>query len=298
MTSQPTLPHARVAEAIRTTTVRWAGGATLDEIRRDFANLIDGPCPAMVTTTRLAGLATTISTPPEPRPDAAILYCHGGGFQIGSPEAHHSLIGRLAAAAGIAAWAPAYRLAPEHRFPVAHQDCFAAYRELLARGFNPAKIAIAGDSAGGNLAVGVALQARAAAMPLPAALVLISPFLDLTLRGDSYTSRAALDLFSRPEQIRAMARTYLGRGGDPLDPLASPVEAGLAGLPPVLIHAGDRDVTLDDSTLFAARAQAAGVACTVKVWPEMYHHFQAFADLPEAGASLSEIGDWLRQCCG
>ncbi|MEJ8572595.1 alpha/beta hydrolase [Microbaculum marinum] len=226
--------------------------------------------------------------------ERVVLFCHGGGYQIGSIKSHLNLMSRLSAATGGRVLGFEYRLAPEHRFPAAAEDAFAAYRWLLDSGIDPRRIAVAGDSAGAALALGVALQAREAGVGIPACLVLISPWVDLAMRGDSYVSRAPVDVFSKPEQLAAMARTYLGRDGNALDPLASPVEARLDGLPPILIHAGDFDITLDDSKLLARRAREQGVTVELRIWEEMYHHFQVFPELPEAGQSVEQIGDFVR----
>lgn len=290
------IPSARhvVEQRIKEVTGRWAAGATLDEIRAGFVLLLRGPTPGEVDEVEFAGLRATWTHPPERKAAGIVLYLHGGGFQIGSPASHKSLICRLAAAAGVSILTPDYRLAPEHRFPAQVEDCLHVYKVLLAAGHAPEKITIAGDSAGGNLALGLAQQVRDLGLGQPAALALISPWLDLTLRGESYTSRADKDIFSKAEALRAMARTYIGKGGDAAHPLANPLEASLANLPPMLVHAGDFDITLDDSTLLKARADAAGVACMLKVWPDMYHHFQVFAELPEAQESIEEIGAFLR----
>ncbi len=286
--------QAEVARRIVEMTSRWAQGATLAEIRGGFEELLAGPEPGRAESTTLAGMAAVRHRPAADAPRGCVLFCHGGGFQIGSLRSHASLMARLAEASGTEVIGFDYRLAPEHRFPAQMEDGVAAYRAVLAA--NPhTRIVIAGDSAGGNLALTIALQARDAGLTLPAALVLISPWLDLTMRGESYQSRAEKDIFSKPEALRAMARTYLGRGGDPLAPLASPVNADLAGLPPILVHAGDFDITLDDSTLLAQRAKQVGVDCTLRVWPEMGHHFQVFDALPQARSSIADIGVFIRE---
>lgn len=291
------IPSARhvVEQRIKEATSRWAAGATLDEIRAGFVQLLRGPTPGEVDEVEFAGMRATWTHPPERKTAGIVLYLHGGGFQIGSPASHKSLICRLAEAAGVSVLTPDYRLAPEHRFPAQVEDCLHVYKVLLAAGHSPEKIAIAGDSAGGNLVLGLAQQARDLGLGQPAALALISPWLDLILRGDSYTSRAEKDVFSKPEALRAMARTYIGKGGDAADPRANPLAVSLANLPPMLVHAGDFDITLDDSTLLKARADAAGAACTLKIWPAMYHHFQVFPELPEAQDSIEEIGAFLRE---
>lgn len=286
--------RAEVARRITQTTSRWAQGATLAEIRAGFETLLAGPVPGRVEPTVLAGMAAARFTPVQSQPRGCVLFCHGGGFQIGSLRSHESLMARLAQASGAELIGFAYRLAPEHRFPAQIEDALAAYAALRAQRGDGARIVIAGDSAGGNLAFATALAARDKGLVPPAALVLISPWLDLEMRGESYGTRADKDIFSKPEALRAMARTYLGRSGDPSVPLASPVNADLAGLPPILVHAGDFDITLDDSTLLARRAKQVGVDCTLRIWPEMGHHFQVFDDLPEARESIADIGAFIR----
>jgi len=290
--------RARVAARIRHAIAQWEQRPVLAEIRAGLEELMAGPVPGRISETEIAGMPAAIHAMPEAPRDRVILFCHGGGFQIGSLRSHASLMARIAEASGVSVIGIDYRLAPESRFPAAHEDCFSAYKTLLEEGYAPGKIIVAGDSAGGSLALGVALQAREAGLPMPAGLVLISAWLDLKMRGESYISRAEQDIFSRTPQLKAMVRTYLGRGVEPDHPLVTPVDADLTGLPPILIHAGDFDITRDDSTLFATRAQAAGVDVTLKIWPEMMHHFQVFAELPEAQESLADIGDFIKNRVG
>jgi acetyl esterase/lipase len=288
-------PPARLA-ALRAhlagVTARWAGGMTLAEIRDSYRNFLDAAGPHGLTLAEPRRFAI------EAIPAAWIgngpiraLYCHGGGFQIGSIASHHSLMARIAAGAGASLLAFDYRLAPEHRYPAARDDAIAVYRWLLQNGGAPQ--AIIGDSAGAALALQVAMRAREAGWPLPGALVLLSPWLDLALRGDSYRTLAERDMFSRPAQLQAMARTYLGRGHDPAAPTVSPLYGDLSRLPPMLVHAGGDDITLDDSRLLDERVRAAGGRITLHVFPAMCHHFQVFEDLPESAASLAGIGAFL-----
>jgi acetyl esterase/lipase len=226
--------------------------------------------------------------------DNVILYCHGGGFQVGSTTSHLSLMARLAEAAAARVIGFDYRLAPAHRFPAAVEDALNAYDWLLEKGYPGTRIAVAGDSAGAGLAITIALRSVERGKPAPLCLALLSPWLDLTLTGQSYVSRAEVDIFSKPEQLRAMARTYVGRGQPLDDPLVSPINADLRNLPPTLIHAGDFDITLDDAKLFAERATRTGADLTLEIWDEMYHHFQVFEELPEAQASVQKIGAYIR----
>jgi len=288
-------PYGSVRQRIVAATTAWAGGMTLAEIRESFERFLGdgaGAPEVLRTALRIAGLPACAFDPPEATPRTTLLYCHGGGFQIGSIRSHAGLMARLAAASGARVLGFDYRLAPEHRFPAAADDAFAAYAELVRAGDTP--LAIVGDSAGCALALGTAIRARDAGLALPKALVLLSPWLDLTLSGESYTALADLDIFSRPAQLRAMARTYLGRDNPPSDPAASPVLGDLSGLPAILVHAGGHDITLDDAHLLARKVVAQGGRIEVEVFEGMPHHFQVFEELPEAGASLRRIGAFIR----
>jgi acetyl esterase/lipase len=227
--------------------------------------------------------------------DRVLLYLHGGAYQIGSPATLRYMIAQLSAAAKARVLSVDYRLAPEHPFPAAVDDAVAAYRWLLAKGTDPAVIAFAGDSAGGGLALGTLVALRDAREPLPAVAVVMSPWTDLALTGESLQTRAAVDVMIKPAGMAETAATYLA-GQDPRHPYASPLYADLRGLPPVLIHVGDAEVILDDSTRFAARARDHGVDVTLVIWDEMPHVWHAFAGLlPEADQAIERIGSWLAE---
>jgi acetyl esterase/lipase len=227
----------------------------------------------------------------------ALLYLHGGAYQIGSPATLRHMIALISAAAQARVLSLDYRLAPEHPFPAAVDDALAGYRFLLRGGTDPAAIAIAGDSAGGGLALATLVALRDADDPLPAAAVAMSPWTDLALTGESLNTRADADPMIKPAGLRETAATYLA-DADPRHPYASPLYADLHGLPPVLIHVGDAEVILDDSTRFAAKASAAGVDVTLEVWDEMPHVWHAFAGLlPESDQAIERIGGWLQAHC-
>jgi monoterpene epsilon-lactone hydrolase len=288
-------PLGAIRAPLARTTASWAG-MSLAEIRTSFEVFLeevgrfDGARPLREDLV-LAGLPACRFTPDHAGGKAGILYMHGGGYQIGSMRSHASLMSRLAVACGLPVIGFDYRLAPEHRFPAAIEDAAAVYEALVAAGETP--LAVAGDSAGGALALGTVMHARDAGLPLPGAVALLSPWLDLTMSGESYAALAEEDIFSKPPQLRAMARTYLGREGDPADRRASPVFGDLAGLPPILVHAGGADITLDDSRLLMRNAEAQGVRASLRIFPGMVHHFQAFTALPDAAESLREIGAFI-----
>jgi epsilon-lactone hydrolase len=226
--------------------------------------------------------------------DRVVLYLHGGAYQIGSPATLRHVIALLSAAAQARVLSVDYRLAPEHPFPAAVHDALAVYRYLLHAGTDPAAVAIAGDSAGGGLALATLVALRDAGDPLPASAVAMSPWTDLALTGESLRTRADVDIMIKPAAMPQTVATYLA-GADPRHPYASPLYADLRGLPPILIQVGDAEVILDDSTRFATKAKAAGVDVTLEVWDEMPHVWHAFAGLlPESDQAISRIGAWLR----
>lgn len=227
-------------------------------------------------------------------PAGVVLYLHGGGYFQGSLATHRRLVAALCRAGSVEGLSVDYRLAPEHRFPAAVQDAVAAYRWLVtAGGYPPQKVVVAGDSAGGGLSLALLLSLRDAGDPLPAGAYLISPWTDLAGTGGSVTTRAGLDPMIDPAGMELTARRYVG-DGDLTDPLASPLYADPAGLPPLLLHVGDAEVLLDDTTRVAERATRAGVEVETEVWPEAFHVFQMMAGLlPEADEAVARAGSWI-----
>jgi len=225
--------------------------------------------------------------------DRVILYLHGGGYVIGSINTHRAMIARIARASKARALAIDYRLAPEHPFPAAVDDATAAYRWLLAQGHKPAKIVVAGDSAGGGLTLAALVALRDAGQPMPAGAVPISPWTDLEGTGDSVRSRAAKDPMVQQENLAQSAKQYFG-DHDPKNPLISPLHANFRGLPPMLIHVGDAEILLDDATRVAERAKRAGVDVELEVWDDMIHVWHVFAKLlPEGQQAIDKIGKFV-----
>ncbi len=230
---------------------------------------------------------------PANRP--AILWIHGGGFVLGSPESHGGLGGHLAMEAGADVYLPDYRLAPEHPFPAATDDAFSTYRDMLARGHDPSRVAIGGDSAGGAIAILTTTAIREMDVPSPAALVLISPVTDLTLSGPSIASKERVERLLRREWLEYGYRSFAG--SLPLsDPRVSPLYEDVHGLPPTLIQVGEDEILLDDSLRFADRAWGSGVEVELQRFPRMWHDFQIHASLIEDSArAVGDIGGFLRR---
>lgn len=241
----------------------------------------------------LGPVAVEWAVPTNAAPESVICYLHGGGYCLGSVATHRTLVGAIARAACARVVSVDYRLAPEHPFPAAIEDATTAYRALLARGVAPSRVALAGDSAGGGLTIAALLALRDSTTPLPAAAACISPWLDLTCSGESMTTRASVDPMLQRGPALKLAAAYLD-GADAATPLASPLFADPAGLPPILLHVGTAEVLLDDSTRFGERARSAGVDVTLEVWPDMIHVWHAFAPLlPEADRAIERVGDYL-----
>ena len=226
--------------------------------------------------------------------DRVIMYLHGGGYVMGSIDTHRELVARLSKAAQARGLALDYRLAPENLFPAAVDDSVAAYRWLLAQGYKPGRIVIAGDSAGGGLTVATLLALRDLGVSAPAAGVCISPWVDFEAAGESMTSRAAQDPLVSREMILNIAKMYVGENGNLRDPLAAPINAHLNNLPPLLIQVGDAETLLDDSTRLAARAKQADVDVTLQIWDEMPHVWHLAAPiLPEGQEAIDKIGKFV-----
>ena len=221
---------------------------------------------------------------PEHDEGAVILYLHGGGYVYGSIATHGEMIGAIARASSARTFALDYRLAPQHPQPAALDDACAAFRELVKSGISPERIVLAGDSAGGGLVLATLIALRDSGDPLPAAGVAISPWVDLECSGQSFETNAAYDGVSREACLTA-ARAYLA-GSDPRAAHVSPLFGELAGLPPLLLHAGQAEVLVDQVRDFAERAKAAGVEVRLEVYDDMmhvWHMLLAFTPLAQAG---------------
>ena len=231
--------------------------------------------------------------PPGAASDPVILYLHGGGWTLGWYNSHRWLVAQICKAAHSRALAVDYRLAPEHPFPAALEDCQTAYRWLLKHGTSPQNIVIAGDSAGGNLTLTTLMALRDAGDPLPAAAVCISPMTDLEGSGESFRTRK--DPMVTAEFALAMARCYAG-DQNPRLPLLSPHYGDLCGLPPLLIQVGAAEILLSDATRLAEKARSVGVEVTLAIWPNMWHVWHIFTPyLPEAQQAVNAMGAFIQE---
>jgi acetyl esterase/lipase len=276
-----------------------AGATVLEKRARMELQTAAAPPPqgVRIEPVRAGGVPAEWTSAPGARADRALLYFHGGGYCLGSIATHRALVARIARESGLRVLSVGYRLAPEHPYPAAVDDALAAYRFALGEGIAPARIAFAGDSAGGGLVIAALLAARDAGLALPAAGACISPWLDLALTGDSMRTKAAVDPMVTADDLRLFARAYAG--ASLRAPTASPLFADLAGLPPLLLQAGTAEVLLDDATRFAAAARAAGVDVTLRVWDDMIHVWHAFAELlPEGAAAVRELAAFVTQRLG
>jgi monoterpene epsilon-lactone hydrolase len=244
------------------------------------------------------GVPAEWTTAPGAREDRALVYLHGGAYCIGGIATHRGLAARLSRMARLRVLNVDYRLAPEHPHPAAVDDAVTAVRFAYACGFAPARVAVGGDSAGGGLALATLLALRDAGEALPAAGVCISPWTDLSGSGESMRTRASLDPLVEAGTLAQMAAHYLA-GRDPRTPLASPLFADLAGLPPLLVHVGTAEILLDDATRLAERARDVGVEVELEVWDDMIHVWHAFADmLPEGEQAVQGIAEFLEKRLG
>jgi monoterpene epsilon-lactone hydrolase len=270
---------------------------TLDELRAAFApagRLHPLPDYVLVAAVTAGGVPAYWLDAPGADPSQVLVFVHGGGFQLGSLRSHGELAARLGRASRMRVLFPEYRLAPEHPFPAAIDDALAAWRWLRTdQDLGAGSIAVAGDSAGGGLAVALLVALRDAGEALPAAAALMSPHVDLTSSGASMTERADQDPIFTPAALRQMASDYLA-GADPKTPLASPLFASLASLAPLLVQAGTAELLLSDSERLASAAAEVGVDVTLQIGEGLPHVYQIMLGTPEAAEATEQIGKFLR----
>ena len=234
---------------------------------------------------------------PESRGDKVILYLHGGAWCLSFPTLHHNMVARLCRLTGARSLLVDYRLAPEHPFPAAIDDCWTSWRWLLAQGVAAKDIVIVGDSAGGNLTMALLHRIKAEGDPMPACAVLMSPLLDFTLSSPSLLTNEKSDPMFTAARCIGLRHLYID-AEQMLHPYASPLFADFDGLPPLLFQSSESEVLRDESLRAAAKAHASGVKVEVELWAGMPHVFQAFPALPQAQAALQNMADFIRRQSG
>jgi acetyl esterase/lipase len=226
---------------------------------------------------------------------AVIVYFHGGGFTKGSLASHREMISRIARAGRAKVLQVDYRLAPEHQYPAQQEDAMAAYHFLIDGGTDPRMLLIGGDSAGGGLALLLAIAVRDAGLPMPAGIFALSPVTDLTYSGATFETRAHVDPLTTRKGIEGVMGLYLG-ANDPTDPRISVLFADLKGLPPVLVQAGDHEVLLDDSVRIVEKARAAGLDAELQIFDGMPHTFQqSRVGEPQTLQAIENIGAFVQR---
>ena len=273
-------PELPIAERRR----NWEAEARLQVLPRD----------ARFAAVEVEGVSCEWMEMPHVWRDRVMLFLHGGGYNAGSARTHRRLAADLSRASYMRLLLPNYRLAPEHPFPAGLKDALLVYRWLLGQGFAEEQIVLGGDSAGGGLVLSLLLALKAAGAKMPAGALLLAPWTDLTCSSPSYARLKKFDPIITPERLRRAGTEYAG-GRDPADPAMSPLFADLAGLPPLLIHAGADETMVDDSRLFAERAAAAGVEVSCTIYPGMWHVFHNVGTgVPEARQAIDEAGTWVK----
>jgi epsilon-lactone hydrolase len=272
-----------------------AGVPTVDDLRQQAdasGGLMPLPDDVEVTPVDAGGVRAEWVRTPGAREGAAVVHFHGGGYAVAGPS--RDFPSRLARAAAAPVLVVDYRLAPEHPFPAALDDAEDALDWVVDQGVDPGRLAVLGESSGGGLAAAALVARRDRGVAQPAAGVLLSPWTDMALTGDSITSRAADDPLVTADLLRMLATTYLDGRQPQATPLASPLYADLAGLPPLLVQVGTAEILLDDSVRLAEKARAAGVDVTLDVWDDMIHVWQLFAVMvPEGQQAIDQIGAFI-----
>ncbi len=228
------------------------------------------------------------------RDDCVILFFHGGSFTAGSTKDHLDLCGKLSHASGFCVFSIDYRLAPEHKFPDAVEDCLMSYLWLLKSGFEPSQIVIAGISAGGTLALSTLLSLRDNGVELPQGAVCMSPPVDMLFEGHSIVTNRGKDWITQ-ERLEMSRKVYL-KGNNLTQPLASPIHADLHGLPPIMIQAGSHELLIDDIIRFHKKAVDSNVEVTLELWKDMFHSFQIFSSAVEEGQNaIGNAGEYIKK---
>ncbi len=276
---------------------KQAQGLSLEEERKFLDNLgKKEKLPPQIKVQRIKIQDVTVEslTGSHLREDKVILYLHGGAYNLGSCDSHRILAALIAQAAGMRLILLEYRLAPEFPFPAAVEDVVVTYEGLISQGVLAKNIAFVGDSAGGGLVISSVLALREKGQTLPAAIVCMSPWVDLGHTGGSIHTKAKEDVVLTLKELQEHAFRYIGTN-DYHDPMISPIYADLSGFPPILIQVGEKEILLDDSKRLAQQAKCFHVDVTLEVWDQMFHVFQYFSSyMPESKRALDKIGQFLK----
>jgi epsilon-lactone hydrolase len=284
----------KVIDIVRSQQPRGSSDPTIEQLRAGMEKLAERVASDVRCEPTIAGgVKAEWIVPPGADAERVLLYFHGGGYVMGSINTHRAMVARMVRAARARALMIDYRLAPEHPFPAAVEDATRAYRWLLTQGYEPRRIALAGDSAGGGLTLAALLALRDALTPLPACAVPISPWTDAEGTGASVKTNAAKDPMVREADLLRYGKLY-GGNTDLRNPLVSPLYGDYRGIPPLLIQVGEAEIILDDSTRVAERAKHSGVRVDLEVWDEMVHVWHVFAKLlPEARQAIEKMGSYV-----
>jgi len=294
--------RARLTNAFLRRTVKpmWKPGLDVPRIRamaaRMDARIARKPRAFPVEDTTIAGVHATWIGEPALAAKGTLLYLHGGGWSVHLPATFQRFVASLAAAAGLRALLVDYRLAPEHPFPAAIDDCFAVYRWLVDNGYTQRPLAVAGDSAGGNLTLVTLMRARDGRLPMPDCAAVLSPATDLTLSGPSVRYNAKADPMFSLAAADVLPDLYC-TAALRANPLVSPLFGNWAALPPLLFHAGSTEALLDDSVRAHDRARQAGTSAEIEVWLGLPHVFHVFHWLPEARQGTRAVADFIVSHC-
>lgn len=263
------------------------------ELDKTSARLNKIPADIKVERMQIGGMYAEWIIPEGADPDKIVMYIHGGGFISGSCLTHRMHVIKFARLCGAKMLLFDYRLAPEHPFPAAVEDCLSAYGWLLNQGYQPSNIIVMGESAGGTLTLSTLVALKDQGIELPRAAVSISPVTDLTCQADSFRTNFKNDI--APMGSWTVWTGFYIAGNDPHHPWLSPLMADLTGLPPVMIYVGTYEIHLDDARNFAVKAQKSGVEVTLRVCEGMVHAFPLLAPLfPEATQAMDDIGTYIR----
>ncbi len=271
-------------------------GETVSEMRANFEagfTMPDRP-DIIIESVDANGVPADLISTPKASSERIILYLHGGGYLFGSRKSYRRIASDLSTTSKAQVLLIDYRLAPEHPFPAALEDGLTSYKWLIEeRNFDATQIALAGDSAGGNLALGMMLSLKQDYKPLPACALLMSPFTDFARKGCSLQTLAEADPFVSAKLLEIVVNSYLPEGND-FNPIISPIYADLSTLPPLLIHVGSQEILLDDSLRLMSKAAGDNVAVELKVWQDMIHCFQLFApNLADGRKAIAEAGAFI-----